>query len=107
MFLNLIGNGFYAATRRALGTGEFHRIHDQTAAQRFRLWGGAHEHQRDCRVAALLAMTLQCSSLRAKRSNLVGDDGNMSVGILVVDDEPDMAEMFRQRFGREARTASS
>ena len=27
----------------------------------------------------------------------------MSVSILVVDDEPDMAELFRQRFRREAR----
>ena len=27
----------------------------------------------------------------------------MSVSILVVDDEPDVAEMFRQRFRREAR----
>jgi CheY-like chemotaxis protein len=27
----------------------------------------------------------------------------MSFGILVVDDEPDVAEMFRQRFRREAR----
>ncbi len=27
----------------------------------------------------------------------------MSVGILVVDDEPDVAELFRQRFRREAR----
>ena len=36
-----------------------------------------------------------------RRSNL-GDDG-MSFSILVVDDEPDVAEMFRQRFRREAR----
>ena len=27
----------------------------------------------------------------------------MSVSILVVDDEPDVAELFRQRFRREAR----
>ena len=27
----------------------------------------------------------------------------MSAGIIVVDDEPDVAELFRQRFGREAR----
>ena len=27
----------------------------------------------------------------------------MSVSILIVDDEPDVAEMFRQRFRREAR----
>jgi CheY-like chemotaxis protein len=30
----------------------------------------------------------------------------MSVSILVVDDEPDVAEMFRQRFRREARQGS-
>jgi CheY-like chemotaxis protein len=30
-------------------------------------------------------------------------DEAMSVGILVVDDEPDVAELFRQRFRREAR----
>src|SRR6201997_2806677 len=48
-------------------------------------------------------MTLQHSSLRAKRSNLVGDDGHMSVSILVVDDETDVAELFRQHFRREAR----
>ena len=30
----------------------------------------------------------------------------MSVSILVVDDEPDMAEMFRQRFRREARNGT-
>jgi hypothetical protein len=29
----------------------------------------------------------------------------MSFSILVVDDEPDVAEMFRQRFRREARQA--
>jgi CheY-like chemotaxis protein len=29
--------------------------------------------------------------------------GDVSVSILVVDDEPDMAELFRQRFRREAR----
>src|SRR6202023_3214156 len=29
--------------------------------------------------------------------------GSMSVSILVVDDEPDVAELFRQRFRREAR----
>ena len=52
-----------------------------------------------------LAMTLQRSSLRAKRSNPVGDDG-VSVSILVVDDEPDVAEMFRQRFRREARNGT-
>src|SRR5271166_4982097 len=50
-------------------------------------------------------MTLPSSSLRAKRSNLVGDD-IMSVSILVVDDEPDVAEMFRQRFRREARNGT-
>ena len=30
----------------------------------------------------------------------------MSVSILVVDDEPDVAEMFRQRFRREARNGT-
>ena len=30
----------------------------------------------------------------------------MSVSILVVDDEPDVAEMFRQHFRREARTGT-
>ena len=30
----------------------------------------------------------------------------MSVSLLVVDDEPDVAEMFRQRFRREARNGS-
>jgi CheY-like chemotaxis protein len=29
--------------------------------------------------------------------------GDVSVSILVVDDEPDVAELFRQRFRREAR----
>jgi len=29
--------------------------------------------------------------------------GDMSVSILVVDDEPDIADLFRQRFRREAR----
>src|SRR5207244_13193968 len=38
---------------------------------------------------------------QAPRSNL-GDDG-MSASIIVVDDEPDVAELFRQRFRREAR----
>jgi len=46
-------------------------------------------------------MTRLLSSLRAQRSNL-GDDG-MSASIIVVDDEPDVAELFRQRFRREAR----
>src|SRR5205807_4428761 len=35
-----------------------------------------------------------------------GDDGRgsvMSVSILVVDDEPDVADLFRQRFRRETR----
>jgi len=36
-----------------------------------------------------------------RRSNL-GDDG-MSASIIVVDDEPDIAELFRQQFRREAR----
>jgi CheY-like chemotaxis protein len=58
-------------------------------------------------------MTLQRSSLRPPdgrplravpgKSNLFGDEGNMSFSILVVDDEPDVAEMFRQGFRREAR----
>ena len=30
----------------------------------------------------------------------------MSVGILVVDDEPDVADLFRQRFRREARSGT-
>ena len=30
----------------------------------------------------------------------------MSVSILIVDDEPDVAEMFRQRFRREARNGT-
>ena len=30
----------------------------------------------------------------------------MSVSILVVDDEPDVAELFRQRFRRETRQGS-
>jgi two-component system, response regulator, stage 0 sporulation protein F len=30
----------------------------------------------------------------------------MSVSIMVVDDEPDVAEMFRQRFRREARNGT-
>ncbi len=30
----------------------------------------------------------------------------MSVSILVVDDEPDVAELFRQQFGREARAGT-
>jgi Histidine kinase-, DNA gyrase B-, and HSP90-like ATPase len=34
---------------------------------------------------------------RSGGSNLVGDDGHMSVSISVVDDEPDVAEMFHQR----------
>src|ERR1700736_1096210 len=38
---------------------------------------------------------------QAPRSNL-GDDG-MSASIIVVDDEPDVAELFRQQFRREAR----
>src|SRR5512133_3760854 len=32
-----------------------------------------------------------------------GGEEDMSVRILVVDDEPDVAELFRQRFRREAR----
>ena len=32
-----------------------------------------------------------------------GKKQDMSVSILVVDDEPDVAELFRQRFRREAR----
>src|SRR5438128_628101 len=46
-------------------------------------------------------MTRPLSSLRAQRSNL--GDHDMSFSILVVDDEPDVADMFRQRFRREAR----
>src|ERR1700730_10121204 len=46
-------------------------------------------------------MTRLLSSLRAQRGNL-GDDG-VSASIVVVDDEPDVAELFRQRFRREAR----
>ena len=45
------------------------------------------------------------SSLRARRSNL-DRDVIMSVGILVVDDEPNMAEMFWQCFRREARNGT-
>jgi CheY-like chemotaxis protein len=30
-------------------------------------------------------------------------EGDVSVSILVVDDEPDVADLFRQRFRREAR----
>src|SRR3984893_12776461 len=46
-------------------------------------------------------MTRLLSSLRAQRGNL-GDDG-VSASIVVVDDEPDVAELFRQRFRRAAR----
>jgi CheY-like chemotaxis protein len=48
-------------------------------------------------------MTAEDVSLRGaeRRSNL-GDDG-MSVSILVVDDEPDVADLFRQHFRREVR----
>src|SRR5262249_15150115 len=35
-----------------------------------------------------------------------GEQDNMSVSILVVDDEPDVAEMFRQRFRREAHNGT-
>src|SRR6266446_6423311 len=48
-------------------------------------------------------MTRKAVSLRGaeRRSNL-GDDG-VSASIIVVDDEPDVAELFRQQFRREAR----
>jgi CheY-like chemotaxis protein len=48
-------------------------------------------------------MTRKAVSLRGaeRRSNL-GDDG-MSASIVVVDDEADVAELFRQRFRRESR----
>ena len=39
---------------------------------------------------------------RADRARSAGGS-SMSVSILVVDDEPDVAELFRQRFRREAR----
>src|ERR1700680_2666788 len=32
-----------------------------------------------------------------------GGEGGMSASIIVVDDEPDVAELFRQRFRRESR----
>jgi CheY-like chemotaxis protein len=48
-------------------------------------------------------MTAKGVSLRGaeRRSNL-GDEA-MSVSILVVDDEPDVADLFRQHFRREVR----
>jgi CheY-like chemotaxis protein len=48
-------------------------------------------------------MTRKAVSLRgAERRSDLGDDG-MSASIIVVDDEPDIAELFRQQFRREAR----
>jgi CheY-like chemotaxis protein len=48
-------------------------------------------------------MMRKAMSLReAERRGNLGDNG-MSASIVVVDDEPDVAELFRQRFRREAR----
>jgi CheY-like chemotaxis protein len=71
VLLNLIGNGVYAASKRARGNGE--AGYRPTLGVSTRDLGEAVEEER------------------------------VSVSILVVDDETDVAELFRQHFRREAR----
>jgi CheY-like chemotaxis protein len=49
-----------------------------------------------------MTRVVHCERSESNLAPTGGDDG-MSFSILVVDDEPDVAEMFRQHFRREAR----
>ena len=149
VFINLFGNGFYAATKRQRDSGETgvpadpdggdarsrrggrgpgarqrHRhsgrdqgqavpavLHDQAdrrghrprSVDQLRHRDPAarrHDHV-DSRVGEFTEFTIRLP--RASASAASTERGIMSVSILVVDDEPDVAELFRQRFRREVR----
>jgi CheY-like chemotaxis protein len=148
VFLNLFGNGFYAANKRARqrrgrlspyppgvdprsrrggrgpGARQRHRyrarnqgpavsavLHDK--ADRRRDGSRAFDHLGHRHAAT---RRLDRGRQRTRRIHRIHDtpaaqrsgrrEQHMSVSILVVDDEPDVTEMFRQRFRREARNGT-
>ena len=154
VFLNLIGNGFYAANRRRreAGDGPFEPTLtvDDARSRRGRRDPGARQrrrhsagdprqavpavlhHQADRRRHRARAVDqLRHRDPRARRRDHGGERSRrvhrihrpsaaalrrqqgagssrggrkpMTVSILIVDDEPDVADLFRQRFRREAR----
>ena len=58
-----------------------------------------HDRRSTARLARSLSSPFACRAVAERDSG----GGSMSVSILVVDDEPDVADLFRQRFRREAR----
>ena len=146
VFLNLFGNGFYAATERARGNGE--AAYRPTLQVSTRDLGEAVEIRvrdngtgippeiRDQLFQPFfttkptgegtgLGLSISWDIVTQQHGGTIDrrqpggrvhrvhdppaahrsgrGEGRMSVSILVVDDEPDVAEMFRQRFRREAR----